>query len=224
MMLGGAGWGTGDGGEAASVPEHPRRRNRILHRPAALLSVISRIPKPKPSSQTLLICVSALALALTACAPPGPRPAYSRDQGGWVEPQAPGYSWTTPSELGRPRGSETELRRVAESYLGVRYRWGGSDRKGMDCSGFVQRVFDEAYQMQLPRNSAAMARYGKSVSRDDLKPGDLVFFKRVRIDHVGIYMGDGYFIHSQSGIGVTYTKLEAPYFATHYAEAKRVVN
>jgi cell wall-associated NlpC family hydrolase len=78
--------------------------------------------------------------------------------------------------------------------------------------------------MQLPRSSAAMARYGKKIDKDDLKPGDLVFFKRVRIDHVGIYMGDGYFIHSQSGIGVTYTKLESAYFSTHYAGAKRVVN
>ena len=88
----------------------------------------------------------------------------------------------------------------------------------------VQRVFDEVHGMQLPRNSAAMARYGKKVDKDDLRPGDLVFFKRVRIDHVGIYMGDGFFIHSQSGIGVTYTKLDAPYFSTHYAGAKRVVN
>jgi len=118
----------------------------------------------------------------------------------------------------------TELRRIAESYLGVKYKWAGADRSGMDCSGFVQRVFDEAFDMQLPRSSAAMARYGKKIDKDDLKPGDLVFFKRVRIDHVGIYMGEGYFIHSQSGIGVTYTKLESPYFSTHYAGAKRVVN
>jgi cell wall-associated NlpC family hydrolase len=118
------------------------------------------------------------AMMAAACAPPGPRPHYSRDQGTWIDAQPPGYSWTTPSELGRPRGSETELRRVAESYLGVRYRWGGHDRDGMDCSGFVQRVFDEAHGMQLPRNSAAMARYGKKVDREDLQPGDLVFFKR----------------------------------------------
>jgi cell wall-associated NlpC family hydrolase len=113
---------------------------------------------------------------------------------------------------------------VAESYLGVRYRWAGSSRKGMDCSGFVGKVFDEAYQLQLPRSSSAMERYGKKVEKEDLQPGDLVFFKRVRVDHVGIYMGDGYFIHSQSGIGVTYTKLESAYFSTHYAGAKRILN
>jgi cell wall-associated NlpC family hydrolase len=142
----------------------------------------------------------------------------------WTAAQPPGYSWTSPSDLGRPGGSDSELRKVAEGYLGVKYRWGGADADGMDCSGFVQRVFEEVHSLQLPRNSAAMARYGKKVDRDELKPGDLVFFKRVRIDHVGIYMGEGYFIHSQSGIGVTYTKLDAPYFSEHFAEAKRVVN
>jgi cell wall-associated NlpC family hydrolase len=163
-------------------------------------------------------------LLLAACAPPGPRPAYSREEGTWSAPQPPGYSWTTPEDLGRPAGDDSELRRVAETYLGVRYRWGGADRNGMDCSGFVQRVFDEAQGMQLPRSSAAMARYGKKVDKDELRPGDLVFFKRVRIDHVGIYMGDGYFIHSQSGLGVTYTRLDAHYFSSHYAGAKRILN
>jgi len=167
-------------------------------------------------------CIAAL---ITACAPPGPRPAYSRAEGTWTSArQTSDYSWTRPADLGRASGDVAELRRVAESYLGVKYKWAGDDRNGMDCSGFVQRVFDEAHGLQLPRSSAAMARYGKKVDKEDLKPGDLVFFKRVRIDHVGIYMGEGYFIHSQSGIGVTYTKLESAYFSTHYAGAKRVVN
>jgi cell wall-associated NlpC family hydrolase len=172
----------------------------------------------------LALTAATVLLTLTACAPPGPRPSYSRSEGTWTDARPPGYSWTSPADLGRPRSDESELRRIAESYLGVKYKWAGGDRGGMDCSGFVQRVFDEAHGMQLPRNSAAMARYGKKIDKDELKPGDLVFFKRVRIDHVGIYMGDGYFIHSQSGIGVTYTKLESPYFSTHYAGAKRVVN
>ncbi len=161
---------------------------------------------------------------MAACAPPGPRPYYSRDAGTWVTPESRNYSRTTPSELGRARGNEADLRRVAESYLGVPYRWGGESRKGMDCSGFVQRVVREAYQLELPRTAATMERFGRPVRRGDLKPGDLVFFKRVRVDHVGIYMGNGYFIHSQSSVGVVYTRLDAPYFARHFAGAKRVVN
>jgi cell wall-associated NlpC family hydrolase len=180
-------------------------------------------PRQAAAVQAVLIAMISIIL-ITACAPPGPRPAYSRSEGTWSDARPSGYSWTSPEDLGRPSGDVTELRRIAESYLGVKYKWAGADRGGMDCSGFVQRVFDEAFDMQLPRSSGAMARYGKKIDKDDLKPGDLVFFKRVRIDHVGIYMGDGYFIHSQSGIGVTYTKLESAYFSTHYAGAKRVVN
>ena len=173
----------------------------------------------------MVIVASAIPFLLAACAPPGPRPAYSRESGTWVSFQTDDYSWTSPAETGRPgSGAAPELRTIAESYLRTPYRYGGKSRKGMDCSGFVQQVFEEAYKMRLPRSSAAMARYGKDVDKEDLQPGDLVFFKTFRISHVGIYMGDGYFIHSQSGIGVTYTKLESPYFNTHYAEAKRVVN
>lgn len=164
------------------------------------------------------------ALLLAACAPPGPRPHYSREHGTWIVPESPNYSRTAPAGLGRARGSAADLRRVAEGYLGVPYRWGGETRKGMDCSGFVQRVFREAHQLRLPRTSAAMERFGKPVSKGSLKTGDLVFFKRVRVDHVGIYMGGGYFIHSQSGVGVVYTKLDAPYFARHFAGAKRITN
>ena len=177
----------------------------------------------KKSSPWIVALASLLALA--ACAPPGPRPAYSRESGTWVSFQNDDYSEDkAPAELHRPRGSETDLRRVAESYLKVPYRYGGKSRKGMDCSGFVQQVFEEAFKVRLPRSSAAMARYGKEIDKSELQPGDLVFFKRIRIDHVGIYMGDGYFIHSQSGLGVTYTKLDAYYFSSHYAEAKRVIN
>ena len=171
------------------------------------------------------LLAAACVLAIVACAPPGPRPAYSRESGTWVSFENEDYSPdAAPEELHRPRGSESELRKVAESYLKVPYRYGGKSRKGMDCSGFVQQVFEEAFKLRLPRSSAAMARYGKEIDKDELRPGDLVFFKRIRIDHVGIYMGDGYFIHSQSGLGVTYTKMDAHYFSKHYAEAKRVIN
>jgi cell wall-associated NlpC family hydrolase len=183
-----------------------------------------RVVKSSPAPFAAM-CAAACVLALVACAPPGPRPAYSRESGTWVSFENEDYSPDAPPEdLHRPRASESELRKVAESYLKVPYRYGGKSRKGMDCSGFVQQVFEEAFKLRLPRSSAAMARYGKDVDKEDLKPGDLVFFKRIRIDHVGIYMGDGYFIHSQSGLGVTYTKLDAHYFSKHYAEAKRVIN
>ena len=170
-----------------------------------------------------------------SCAPPGPRPYYSRSSGTYITPKSRDYT-TTPRPLPPPtplpphRGEgpgdgDGDLRSTAESWLGTPYRFGGQSRSGIDCSGFVQQVFLDARKIHLPRISAAMAHHGKDVSRGNLQPGDLLFFKGfLFIDHVGIYMGDGYFIHSQSGIGVTYTKLDAPYFGAHYAGAKRVLD
>ncbi|HAO99795.1 MAG TPA: peptidase P60 [Fibrobacteres bacterium] len=121
-------------------------------------------------------------------------------------------------------GSVSDLRKVAESYLGVSYVFGGQSRNGMDCSGFVRQVYKEAKGIELPHNAAAISHYGRAVSKSDLEPGDIVFFKGLFfIEHTGIYMGNGYFIHSQSGVGVNYTQLDSPYFAAHFAGAKRVI-
>jgi cell wall-associated NlpC family hydrolase len=86
-------------------------------------------------------------------------------------------------------------------------------------------VFNEALGVQLPHNASAMANFGREVSKNDLRPGDILFFKGLLfIEHTGIYMGNGYFIHSQSGVGVNYTRLDAPYFTAHFAGAKRVTD
>lgn len=115
------------------------------------------------------------------------------------------------------------LKPVAESYLGVGYRFGGSSRAGMDCSGFVRRVFQDALGLELPRTSRAQIGAGSAVSRDDLRPGDLVFFRNwLVIDHVGIYYDEGRFIHSSSTLGVTVTSMDDPYFAPRYAGARRL--
>ena len=170
-----------------------------------------------------------LALLITACAPPGPRPYYSRDAGDWVSSPIVGQTYTTtpPSSLPTSHSlpvSESKLRTVAESYLGVPYVFGGQSRDGMDCSGFVRQVFNEASGIQLPHNAAAMSHYGRDVSKNDLEPGDILFFKGLFfIEHAGIYMGNGYFIHSQSHVGVNYTLLSTTYFTEHLAGAKRVM-
>jgi cell wall-associated NlpC family hydrolase len=179
-----------------------------------------------PCIALLLPFTFCLGFHLISCAPTGPRPFYSRSAGDWVAPGDGNYASSPPVALAafRPSpGAESGLRKTAESYLGTPYRFGGQSRNGMDCSGYVRQVFQEALGLRLPRNSASMARQGRDISRDDLKPGDLVFFRGfLSIDHVGIYMGGGYFIHSQSGVGVTYTKLDAPYFGAHYAGARRI--
>jgi cell wall-associated NlpC family hydrolase len=157
------------------------------------------------------------------------RPYYNRDMGGYLQPDPA----TTPTaripaslkNAGYQDDEDRGLRRAADSWLGVPYRFGGQGRSGIDCSGFVRRIFAEVYGMELPHNSSAMYKLGTPVSRPDLKPGDLVFFKRLGyIDHSGIYMGNNWFIHSASSVGVAYSALNAPYFGDHYAGARRLVD
>ncbi len=176
---------------------------------------------PERSRRVIRPCIFAVALFIMACAPTGPRPYYSREAGDWVSGGGKNYSVTPPASLPH---SGSRLRQVAESYLGVAYRFGGQSRDGMDCSGFVRQVFDEAEGVKLPHNAAAMSHYGKEVDKSDLEPGDILFFRGMLfIEHAGIYMGNGYFIHSQSSVGVNYTRLDSPYFASHLAGAKRVM-
>jgi cell wall-associated NlpC family hydrolase len=170
----------------------------------------------------------ALFLFLLSCSPPGPRPFYSRSAGGWISPKDRDYSSVAPAAVidrASFSGSESRLRKVAESYLGTPYRFGGLGHDGIDCSGFVRQVFREALGVSLPHNAAAMSGKGSGISQGNLKPGDLVFFKGfLFIDHVGIYMGGDYFIHSQTSVGVTYTRLGAPYFGSHFTGARRILD
>ena len=103
----------------------------------------------------------------------------------------------------------------------------GSDgvEEGIDCSAFTREVFEQAADITLPRSSAEQARIGLRVPRDELKFGDLVFFKtRGRsISHVGIYLGDHLFAHASSGSGVTISSLDSTYFNKRYAAARRVL-
>ncbi len=92
---------------------------------------------------------------------------------------------------------------AAKRQLGIRYRWGGNTpREGFDCSGFTKYSL-KALGTRIPRTAAQQSKASRTISRHDLKPGDLIFFKtngRV-VNHVGIYLGNGHFIHAASGGG-----------------------
>jgi cell wall-associated NlpC family hydrolase len=114
----------------------------------------------------------------------------------------------------------------ALSWIGVRYQFGGQDeKKGFDCAGLVRRAFSTV--VDLPRTAASQFRQGFFVSRDDLRPGDLVFFQNTYkkgISHVGIYIGDGRFVHAASSRhAVVVDALDATYFRTRFAGGRRVV-
>lgn len=120
--------------------------------------------------------------------------------------------------------NSNDLVATAKNLIGTKYRSGGTTKAGFDCSGFVNYVFDDV-GIDLPRTSAGMHSTGTKVDRDNLSTGDLVFFNTTGsgISHVGIYIGDGKFIHSSSSQGVKIDKLSDPYYwSKHYVGAKRV--
>jgi len=119
-----------------------------------------------------------------------------------------------------------DLINIALSLQGIRYRYGGTTLNGFDCSGFTQYVFKQI-GVDIPRTASEQAKVGLAISKDSLKPGDLVFFETVRagISHVGIYIGNGQFIHAASGSShkVKISQLNSSYYETRYRGAVRII-
>ena len=123
-----------------------------------------------------------------------------------------------------PGARANEVVELAEQYLGTPYRSGGTTTNGVDCSGLTFAVYKEV-GVKLPRSSDDQARAGEPVSRDELAPGDLVFFgSGSNVSHVGIYTGGGEFIHaSTSARSVRFDRLDTKYFDRRYLTARRVM-
>ncbi|AHF06708.1 C40 family peptidase [Desulfitobacterium metallireducens] len=125
------------------------------------------------------------------------------------------------------RSSSTDSSKLvsnAMSLIGTSYVFGGTSRSGFDCSGYTQYVF-KGSGISLPRTSYAQFGVGSAVSRNQLQPGDLVFFSTYDqgASHVGIYVGGGSFVHA-SNSGVRTTSLSESYYASRYMGARRVTN
>ncbi len=120
--------------------------------------------------------------------------------------------------------SDSELEKVAFNYLSIPYRFGGNSRRGIDCSAFVQQVFREM-DVQLPRSAREQFRVGEKIDRDEMKKGDLIFFRTYARfpSHVGIYLGDGKMIHASSrSRRVVVTSIDHPYYRKRFIGAKRI--
>ncbi len=120
--------------------------------------------------------------------------------------------------------------KTARSFTGTPYKWGGTTRKGMDCSGLLLNAF-KAVGYDIPRTSAAQKKVGKRVGKDEIKKGDLVFFattkKKRKITHVGLVTevrgAEVIFIHASTSKGVTESSLGNPYWKKRFRQARRVL-
>ncbi len=120
----------------------------------------------------------------------------------------------------------SELVVRALGFLGVPYRYGGaSAENGVDCSGLVKTVYEQALGMVLPHRADQQAAVTQTIDRSQLQPGDLVFFNTMRraFSHVGIYLGDGKFIHSpRAGASVRIEDMRLSYWTKRFNGARRV--
>ncbi len=123
-------------------------------------------------------------------------------------------------------GKASELVMQAMGFLGVPYKKGGtSEEKGFDCSGFVRYMYEKSVGLVLPRRAEEQAKVTEEISRSELKPGDLVFFNTLKrtFSHVGIYVGDGKFIHApRPGKAVRVDDMREAYWQQRFNGARRV--
>lgn len=135
----------------------------------------------------------------------------------------PTRSYTPPSNN---EAQMNNLTLYAMSLYDTPYRYGGTTRKnGFDCSGFVQYVYKNSLGLSLPRTSAQMSRVGIHLKRQQLRPGDLVFFNTShrRYSHVGIFIGDNRFLHApRTGKAIRISSMKNKYWRTRYEGARRM--
>jgi cell wall-associated NlpC family hydrolase len=169
----------------------------------------------------LLLTVS----VLTGCAS-----TPSDDKSAWLDPQGrrtvdlsgvPGINPITAIAA-----SQHPLTREALQQIGVKYRYGGtSPDRGFDCSGLIHYSAQESWGLKLPRRTRDMAQVGQKLKISELVVGDLVFFNTLghRYSHVGIYLGDGYFVHAPSSGGqVRVDNMSVQYWKKRYTGARRI--
>lgn len=118
--------------------------------------------------------------------------------------------------------SKEEILRIYRKWKGVHYKMGGNSMAGIDCSALTRRVYSKT-NVYLPRTTSRQIRLGKRVKKENLRVGDLVFFKSTPHQrHVGVYVGNGKFMHASSKKGVTISTLNNKYWVAHYEQSRHI--
>jgi len=119
--------------------------------------------------------------------------------------------------------TNTKLYTAIEDWWATRYRYGGTTKKGIDCSAFTNTIITTAFGMVLPRTAKDQYTQSEKIDKENLLEGDLVFFNtRGGVSHVGVYLGNGYFVHSSVHAGVTINSLDDDYYSRKYIGGGRV--
>ncbi len=123
-----------------------------------------------------------------------------------------------------PSTIEQVLRTEAERWIGTPHHLGGTDSKGIDCSGLVMQIYKRLFNIQLPRMTNDQMRLGSPVQRSRIQAGDLVFFRPPRkTRHVGIYLGDGDFVHASKSNGVIISNMNDKFWRNAFWTARRII-
>jgi cell wall-associated NlpC family hydrolase len=178
----------------------------IYHRLQSLTADLSRVSSSLPSTLVGRFLVLLVVVFIHGC-------------GGLAErkPHASAYSE-------QDSGLKSAVYDQYREWKGTRYRLGGLSKKGVDCSGFVYLTYRAKFGIDLPRTTRYQVEQGVSVSRRNLKPGDLVFFRTGPSKrHVGIYLDNQAFVHASASKGVMLSSLGNAYWSARYWKAKRVL-
>ncbi len=172
-------------------------------------------PRPGPFLVLRIMC---LFLALSALIGPS----------AWAEtgkPALPSPASPANEDSNQPISID-QFKDEIQKFIGIPYRRGGAGFKGMDCSGLIKRIYAKLFGIDLPHNSSQQSRlpFLKTVSAKDLKTGDLIFFgpKGRRINHVGVYLAEGKFMHAGRRSGVTIASLNTNYWKSRFIVSKRI--
>jgi cell wall-associated NlpC family hydrolase len=221
--------GTGITGIAQAAPP----QERVARKPLPSQHTVkapqakTRASKPSPAklSKSPTPSTTRSATAATAATATVASPLIS--DGATLSPPVAVTTAKAPSGISASTDFAAEVVFRALSLLGVNYRFGGnSPTSGLDCSGLVRLVYSEVTGLILPRRSDEMSRVGGSIDKSELQPGDLVFFNTLRMpfSHVGIFIGNGQFVHSpSSGSTVRVENMNLSYWQSRFNGARRLI-
>jgi murein DD-endopeptidase / murein LD-carboxypeptidase len=172
----------------------------------------------------IILLATTLAMVFSSCS-------HSRKTGG-IPPtsQSPAPFPTDSvlsSRLGQPvpKGANPQLVASAADWLGTPYRYGGSDTRGIDCSGLINSIFPKVYGTTVPRSTAQLFAVASPISINDIREGDLLFFTidTQKPGHAGIYLWHNRFLHASTSKGVIISSLNEPYWQKYFTGAGRII-